>query len=598
MDSKAVRQYVRMVLRWWWLLLVSAIIPMGVSYYFASQQPDLYQAKATVLVGSNIFQDPNPDRWQMDLSTTLASAYAELVRQGPVAEAVIERLGLERTPEQLAAQIGTNIRSRAQLLEIQVTDTNPQAAALIANALADELIRRSPASGGTDPEQQKFVQDQLGELRAKIEKVGEQIDELAASLADLTSAAEIQDAQGRIDALEEVKSRYQSTYASLLSVSQAESPNVLSLFDPAVAPQWPIARKTTLIVAVAGAAGLGLALGGIFLMEFLDTSLQWEGEGEQSVLDMPVLGAVPQVAIKDGVVSDNPLGPVAEGVRALRSNIFLIRPGRPFKTLLLTSPGAAEGKSFVLANLAVVLASAGNRVIVVDADMRRPSLHELFDRPNVVGLADALRDHQGDPLSLPLQETDFDNLLLLSSGRPPADPAALLTSQRFPAVLEFLRDEGDVVLIDSPPVLGPPDAIVAATLADGTILVASAGLTRRELLRQARDRLLAQRRVNLLGLAMNRARLNGSYHYYSAEREGEKAGWKWWERVRGRGRDGDSWLTLGEAAARLGISKAQARRWCKSGRLPATRKWLLWWRVDPAELERMLADTWEIKTRV
>ncbi|RLC61453.1 MAG: hypothetical protein DRI48_10740, partial [Chloroflexi bacterium] len=229
MDSKAVRQYVRMVLRWWWLLLVSAIIPMGVSYYFASQQPDLYQAKATVLVGSNIFQDPNPDRWQMDLSTTLASAYAELVRQGPVAEAVIERLGLERTPEQLAAQIGTNIRSRAQLLEIQVTDTNPQAAALIANALADELIRRSPASGGTDPEQQKFVQDQLGELRAKIEKVGEQIDELAASLADLTSAAEIQDAQGRIDALEEVKSRYQSTYASLLSVSQAESPNVLSL---------------------------------------------------------------------------------------------------------------------------------------------------------------------------------------------------------------------------------------------------------------------------------------------------------------------------------------------------------------------------------
>jgi len=592
MDSRVMRQYLRVVVRWWWLLVVSVVIPVAVSYYFASRQDDLYQAKATILVGTSIFQDPDPDLRQMGLSNTLAAAYAELLRQGPVLEAVIERLGLQRTPERLAGQIGTRVRSGAQLLEIQVTDTNPEAAALIANALADELIRRSPTSGGSDPQQQEFIRSQLEELQAKIEGLSEQISDLTASLSELTSAAEIQDVQGRIAALESVKATYQSTYVGLLDVYRAESPNVLSLFEPATIPPWPIPRKTNLIVAVAGAAGLGLALGAIFLIEFLDTSLRWEGDGVQSILELPVLGAVPQVSRKHVLSSGNPLSPVAEGIRAIRANIFLIRPDHIFKTLLLTSPGASEGKSFVLANLAVVLASAGNRVIAVDADMRRPSLHELFDRPNVTGLADVLSDYEVDgenSLSVPLQETDFDNLYLLSAGRPPADPGTLLTSPRFPAVLESLRGRGDLILIDSPPVLGPPDATVLATLVEGTILVVSVGFTRRKLVQQARDRLLAQQGVNLLGLTVNRAKLNGSYYYYSSDRGSEEP--------RRRRRKGDeAWLTLSEAAARLGIGKAQARRWCKSGRLPAARKGL-WWRVDPNELKRMLEDTWEIKTK-
>ena len=98
-----IRKYFRLVKRWWWLLIVSAIIPMALSYYFVSQQPDLYQAKATIMVGTSLL-NPDPDPRQINLSSTLAAAYAELVRQGPVTEAVIERLGLERAPEQLAEQ--------------------------------------------------------------------------------------------------------------------------------------------------------------------------------------------------------------------------------------------------------------------------------------------------------------------------------------------------------------------------------------------------------------------------------------------------------------------------------------------------------------
>ena len=582
MGGNTVRYYLKLIFHWWWLLIIGALIPGGVSYQLTSQKQDFYQAAATVMVGSGL-QNPDPDLWQLNLSNTLAAAYAELVRQGPVTSAVIERLGLERSPEQLAEQIGTRIYSGAQLLEIQVTDTDPEAAALIANALADELIRRSPASGGSDPAQQEFIRRQLEELQVKVTDVNERINALTTSLADLTSAAEIQDAQDRIAALEEVKNRYQMTYANLLDSYQAESPNVLSLFEPAVPPQWPIASKTKLIVAIASMAGVGLALGAIFLMEYLDTSLRWEEAGTQSILEMPVLGVIPQQTSRKASLIFNPLSPVSEGVRTIQANIFLMRPDHPFKTLLLTSPGISEGKSFVLANLAVVLAAAGNRVIVVDSDMRRPTLHEYLDRPNAIGLADVLRHaNTVDAQVIPLQETDYDGLMLLTAGRPPVDPATLLTSPRFQNLLAVLSQQSDVVLVDSPPVIGPPDATVIATLVEGTILVASVGQSRRELIEQARDRLLRQPGVHLLGITVNRVKSNGNYRYYGGATEKIAEG------------QGDGWLTLKEAAQQLGVSKEQARRWRKSGRLPAVRKGLRWL-VDPADVTRMLEDTLEIK---
>lgn len=588
MNNEEIGRYLRLLRQWWWLLVISAIVPMVVSYYLTSREPDLYRAKATLVVGTNIFQDPDPNRSELDLSNTLAAAYAELVRQRPVTQAVIDRLGLQRSPETLASQIGTSIRSGAQLLEIQVIDGDPEAAALIANALADELIRRSPSSG-RDPQEQEFIRGQLEELRGKIEDLSAQIEALSASLAELTSAAEIQDAEERIAALEQVKSRYQSTYADLLDSFHTESPNVLSLFEPAVAPGGPISRKTKLIVAMAGIAGVGLALGGIILMEFLDTSLRWEESGAQSILEIPVLGALPQASGSKDLSAGNPLSPVARGIREIQASIFLMHPNRSFKTLLLTSPRAGAGKSFTLANLAVALASGGEQVVVVDADMRKPHLHEFFNRPNLVGLADALsarESAEGGSRPIPFQETDVDNLLLLSAGRPSADPVTLLTSSRFPTLLESLSGKGDVILVDSPPVLGPPDAAIMATRVEGTILVVSAGRTSRSLIRQARDRLQAQESVDLLGLAVNRVRSKGGYYGYMPDRKRKMSSWS--QIVLGRGA-GDGWMALDEAAARLGVSRNQARKWCKSGRLPATKR-LLWWRVDAEGLERTIEE--------
>lgn len=586
MGERTFQRYTRMLGRWWWFLLVGMLIPMLVSYGLLSRRPPLYQARATLMVGTSL-QTLNPDPWEMNLSTTLAGAYAELVRQGPVLEAVIDRLGLPRTPEQLVQQIDTRIYSGAQLLEIRVVDTDPEVAALIANALADELIRRSPASGTSDPEQQAFIRRQMADLRARIEEVDNEIARLTDQMATLTSAAEIREVQDRIAALETVKSTYQARYADFLKLYNPESPNLLSLFDAATPPQRPIPDRLLFIVAVAGGAGLALTIAALMVMDYLDTSLRWENDTVQASLGLPILGAIPQVtrrersSLKAGQM-ESPL--FSESIHGIQTTIFFSRPDRAPRTLLITSPGAQEGKSFVLAHLAIALTAAGYRVIAVDVDLRRPSLHEFFEMPNVVGLADLLGGPRAErrPAEV-LQATGIENLWLLPAGRAAIEPTLLVGSRRFQAVLEELRRYADVVLLDSPPVLGPPEATLLASMADAALLVVDDGITRHAAARKARDRLMGQEGVCLLGVVFNRVR-SASYgypygYYGSSGRNGRP-------RRRHRQRP---YLTVAEAADRLGVSRETVRYWCRTGRLPATR-FGLWWRIRPQDVERLIAE--------
>jgi len=192
------RRYFKVIKRWWWLLIVGMIIPTSISYRFLSQQPALYQAKVTLMVGTDLQQPSlDPDTW--GIARNLAQVYAELVKLRPITQAVIQRLNLEKSPEELVVQITAGvIHPEAQLLEIMVTDTSPQAAALIANALADELIRQST---GSDPEIQQRrarVQEQLAELEETIANTEEQIKELEDSLANAISADEIEETRGRL----------------------------------------------------------------------------------------------------------------------------------------------------------------------------------------------------------------------------------------------------------------------------------------------------------------------------------------------------------------------------------------------------------------
>ena len=208
----------------------------------------------------------------------------------------------------------------------------------------------------------------------------------------------------------------------------------------------------------------------------------------------------------------HPRSPAAEAYRTLRANLQLASADHPLRTLVVTSAAPGEDKSITLANLAVAMAQGGQRVILVDADLRHPSLHELFDAPNERGLV-TLLDEQ-DALTAPplVPVEDVDRLQLLPSGPPPLDPAAQLGSARMDKVIAALQKQADVVLFDAPPILAATDAAILGTKVDGVLLVVQAKHTSRDHVQQAKER-LEKARVRVVGVALTHAAADKSLGY-------------------------------------------------------------------------------------
>ncbi len=205
----------------------------------------------------------------------------------------------------------------------------------------------------------------------------------------------------------------------------------------------------------------------------------------------------------------DPSSMAAEAYRTLRTNIQFSSLDKPIQTLLVTSTAPDEGKSTTLANLAVTMAQAEQRVILVDCDLRRPSVHTLFGVPNEQGLTTAILQGDGP---LPLQATSVPGLSLLTSGPLPPRPADLLGSRRMEQLIARLRNEADIVLFDTPPVVAVTDAAVLATRVDGVLLVLQAGQTRRDRAREARQK-LEKVKANIIGVVLNNAKLESGYGY-------------------------------------------------------------------------------------
>jgi capsular exopolysaccharide synthesis family protein len=212
----------------------------------------------------------------------------------------------------------------------------------------------------------------------------------------------------------------------------------------------------------------------------------------------------------------DPRSPVSEAYRTLRTNLDFSSLDKPIKTMLVTSAGPEEGKSTVLANLAVTTAQAGRRVILVDCDLRRPTLHSIFNLKNDVGLTTMVVDDAAME-SPPLRDTGVEGLQLVSSGPLPPNPSELLGSRRMEEIIAALLERADVVLFDAPPVVAVTDAAVLATKVDGVLLVVNAGGTKRDYARTAKAR-LEKVNANLLGAVLNNVRFDVSLHrYYTAQ---------------------------------------------------------------------------------
>ncbi|ARK32465.1 CpsD/CapB family tyrosine-protein kinase [Halalkalibacter krulwichiae] len=204
--------------------------------------------------------------------------------------------------------------------------------------------------------------------------------------------------------------------------------------------------------------------------------------------------------------------PISEQYRTIRSNIAFSAVDREIKTILVTSAGPGEGKSTTAANLAVVMAQTGQSVLMIDADMRKPTAHYTFSTPNLTGLTNVLTKQSS--LEQAIQETKIENLSLLTCGPIPPNPAELLNSRMMGLILERAQEMFDVIILDSPPVMAVTDAQILSSKCDGTVLVVSSGKTEREGVKKAKE-LLQKANAHILGAVLNNKEIEaGNYYYY------------------------------------------------------------------------------------
>lgn len=203
----------------------------------------------------------------------------------------------------------------------------------------------------------------------------------------------------------------------------------------------------------------------------------------------------------DLITISDPRSPASEAYRTLRTNLSFYSLDHPLRSLVVTSPAKDEGKSTTIANLAVTMAQSGRKTILVDCDLRRPSLHTIFGLKQEPGLTNMVLEEMAEP---PLQPTEVENLWLLSSGKQPPNPADLLGSQKIDQIITDLQNRAEMVLFDAPPVIAVADAVILGAKVDGVLLVVQAGKTRREHAERAKNT-LETAKVRLVGAALTNA---------------------------------------------------------------------------------------------
>jgi len=259
-------------------------------------------------------------------------------------------------------------------------------------------------------------------------------------------------------------------------IAQASTISDASVIDPATTPRKPVAPNKSKNLALGLILGLMLGVGVAFLLDYLDQSIK-TSEDVREKLDLPVFGIIPRIpfADEDAALPSKRLvttlaakAPVVESFRALRTNLNYTTAKQKHKLILVTSSLPGEGKSTVTGNLAVVLAQTGAKVMLVGADLRRPSLYEMFNQKNEPGLVNLLMEKNPQGA---IRRFDKPRLDFLPSGTVPPNPAEILDSERMRKLLPQMRDHYDYVVIDAPPVLPVTDAMILAPQVDMVLVV-------------------------------------------------------------------------------------------------------------------------------
>ena len=305
----------------------------------------------------------------------------------------------------------------------------------------------------------------------------------------------------------------------IIDIMQVEN---VSVVDEAVLPNRPVSPRVPLNLAVAFVVGLMGAFGLVFLLEYLDRTIK-EPQEVQKRFDLPVIGVVPVVEGDKLFSLSDPRSPPAEAFRTLRTNIQYSSIDRPIKSILMTGANPYCGKSTMSSNLGVTLARSGALVLLVDADMRRPMLHKIFNINSEPGLSSLIFKEDMD-LNDVVRKSEHENLMVMPSGPIPPYPAEMLASQRMKMLTDQFANRFDYVIYDSPPIIAVTDAAILASKVDGTIFVMDYGRVKWEEAANALEQ-LKKVNANLIGAIINsmprsEAYYKGYQYYYSSDSPG------------------------------------------------------------------------------
>ncbi len=516
-NTLELRDYLRVLRRRKWTILISVVVCTGVALGMALTRKPEYAATTRVLVQKrlvDIYFVPSGNNAMTASGIDLQRSNELQIMGSPsVREQVAKQLDAPPAQTAFAPVANTDV------VEISSSGGDPELVAATANAYAEQYIKQRISLTTTQ------LNDAATELQKRIDETNFRIGKLDEDLAanppavpapnsrstTVTDLRPTQRAQ-----LVSTAANYQTQLEKMLvgvSVAQSGGAQVLS---KAVVPVKPIngspMRNTLAGLAVGIVLGIALA----FLREYLDDSVKTK-EDVESATGLTAVGLIPVLPDwkrRDAATLISnlaPRSPAAEAYRTVRTSVEFLSLDQPIGSIQITSALASEGKTTTLANLAVTFARAGQRVIILCCDLRRPRVHEFYGLSNRVGFTSVLL---GDaPLSAAIQQADRELPIgLVASGPLPPNPAELLASRRAVEVIEDLDNRCDLLLIDSPPVLPVTDALVISGLVDAVLVVANSGTSTKRGIRRTTE-LLRQVDAPLIGAILNGVQSKHEYGY-------------------------------------------------------------------------------------
>lgn len=485
------RDYGNVVLRRRWVVIIATLLTTLVAVASVALQTPIYSASSQVLVEprgqDGLFDDGNSRLDPRAIDTEIQVIEGEAVRSRVQADLELS----EEPPKVNASPVGD-----ADVISVTVRDSNAANAQILADAyaVAYVAVRREQA---------------VGELLAASTEVRLAIDDLQVQLDGMA------DDDPRRNSLVSQLSNFETTLDQL-RVDAALRTGGVVVIQSAELPTDPVEPTPARTATLAAVVGLLIGLGAAFLIDHFDDKVRSE-EDLAGVAERPVLAVVPVDAPPDHrpIAISEPHHNAVEAYRGLRTNLQFLGLDRPIRVVQLTSSLAGEGKTTTAANVAVVLAQAGHRVALVDADLRRPRVHEVFGVGQTPGFTDLLLGMEAKQVVNHVDIDGVNRLSVYAAGSVPSNPSEMLSGRRVKQLLSEMGSHYDYVIVDSAPVLPVSDSVALAGSVDGVLVVAHAGRVTADNVVESIER-LDRVGAPLLGLVLNQAtQASKGYYAYS-----------------------------------------------------------------------------------